>query len=224
MSDEFLNAVHFDVNGLVPAVIQDHLTGEVLMVAFMNRESLKETLETGRTVFWSRSRKSVWRKGETSGHVQIVREIRIDCDEDALLVRVEQKNGACHTGRHSCFFRRFEKGVIEEIREAAGPPGADSRILERLSKVIENRKSGPSPGSYVSSLLSKGEDAILKKIIEEAGEVVLSSKGSQSREIVWEVADLWFHTLVLLGHHGLTVDDIYRELLNREGKSETRKK
>lgn len=223
MNDEELKKVRYNAEGLVPVVIQDFRTGQVLMVAYMNELSLKETLETGRTVFFSRSRKSLWKKGETSGNFQTVREILMDCDEDTLLIKVDQKNGACHTGRFSCFYRKWDKIQFTEIQEASSFSAGPIHLLDRLSEMIMKRRGSPSPDSYVSSLLVKGEDAILKKIAEEAGEVLLSSKNHKREEIIWEVADLWFHSLVLLGFHGLSAGEVFKELERREGKSGLKK-
>ncbi|MBI1821111.1 MAG: bifunctional phosphoribosyl-AMP cyclohydrolase/phosphoribosyl-ATP diphosphatase HisIE [Nitrospirae bacterium] len=219
MNDTILKKIKFDADGLIPAVIQEYQTGQVLMVAYMNEASLGQTLETGETVFWSRSRKALWKKGETSGNIQTVKEILLDCDEDTLLIKVDQKNGACHTGHFSCFYRSWAEGELKEKEEDQSAGQNDfPDILNKISRVIAQRKQNPSPNSYVSSLFSKGQDAILKKIAEESGEVILSSKNRTMAEIIWEIADLWFHTLVLLGYHGISVDEIYRELEKREGK------
>ena len=224
MKKEILGMVKYNSEGLIPVVVQDCRSEKVLMVAYMNEASLQETIETGQTVFFSRSRKALWKKGQTSGNFQSVREILIDCDEDTLLIKVEQINGACHTGRLSCFYRKWEKDQFVEIEERPNTPSNDSKhLLDRLSETIVNRKEKPSPQSYVSSLFSNGEDAILKKVAEEAGEVLISSKNRKRDEIVWEVADLWFHTLVLLGFHGLSAKDIFKELEKREGRSGIKK-
>ncbi|MHB8481598.1 MAG: bifunctional phosphoribosyl-AMP cyclohydrolase/phosphoribosyl-ATP diphosphatase HisIE [Nitrospiria bacterium] len=224
MNESILKKIKFNAEGLIPVVIQESRTGRLLMLAYMNETSLRETLKTGETVFWSRSRKGLWKKGETSGNIQTVREILLDCDEDTLLIKVDQKNGACHTGHHSCFYRTWEKGKLKE-NETVQPSGKKDSpdILNTISQVIAQRKQNPSPDSYVSSLFAKGEDAILKKIAEESGEVILSSKNKTKGEIVWEIADLWFHTLVLLGFHGIPVDEIFGELAKREGKQGLKK-
>lgn len=224
MMEPFLDLVKFNAEGLVPAVVQKIESGEVLMVAYMNRESLGQTLRTGQTVFFSRSRQTLWKKGESSGNIQIVREILIDCDEDTLLIKVDQTKGACHTGRLSCFYRKWDQERLVEIVSPVSFPGNSTpQILERLSETIKRRRESPAADSYVSTLLLKGEDAILKKIAEEAGEVLLSSKGKIREEILWELADLWFHTLVLMGFHGLTLRELYQELEKREGKSGLKK-
>lgn len=220
MNADILKKIKWSAEGLIPVVVQDFQTGQVLMVAYMNEVSLKQTLESRETVFWSRSRKALWKKGETSGNNQKVREILIDCDEDTLLIKVEQKNGACHTGHISCFYRKWENNRLSEIEEGSpSVPAVSVHLLDRLVQTILSRKENPSSNSYVSSLFLKGEDAILKKIAEEAGEVLLSSKGRKREEILWEVADLWFHTLILLGYHGISLKEVYGELERREGKS-----
>ena len=219
MNERFLKKIKFNSEGLIPVVIQDYQSGQILMVAYMNEASLKATLETGETVFWSRSRKALWKKGETSGNTQSVQEVLIDCDEDTLVMKVEQKNGACHTGHISCFYRKWGEGELTEKGDDRSAGENSPKILNKISEVIKQRKQNPSPDSYVSSLLIKGQDAILKKIAEEAGEVILSSKNQTEGEIVWEIADLWFHTLVLLGYHSISVQAIFEELTKREGKT-----
>ncbi len=214
----------FDEHGLIPAIVQDAENGQVLTLAYMNRESLRLTLETGLTHFYSRSRQRIWQKGEESGHIQRVREIYIDCDEDALLIKVEQVVAACHTGRRSCFFRRLHLSSevpMEVGRQRFDPEtvyGGSLGILQRIFEVISERKANPKADSYVSGLLGKGQDQILKKVGEEAAEVVVASKNGESGEIIYEVADLWFHTLVLLGFHGITPEQVAQELRKRFGK------
>ena len=211
-----LESVRWDEDGLVPAIVQDAVRGDVLMLAWMSRESLALTLEEGRTVFWSRSRGALWRKGETSGNVQRVRDVRLDCDGDTLLVTVDQAGGgACHTGRRSCFFRPFEAG--SGGREADGnlPGGA----LASLARRIEARKSADPATSWTARLHAEGIDAILKKVGEEATETVLAAKGGDRSRIVGETADLWFHTLVMLANFGLGPEDVLGELDRRAGRS-----
>jgi phosphoribosyl-ATP pyrophosphohydrolase/phosphoribosyl-AMP cyclohydrolase len=226
MSDadtEWWREVRFDRAGLIPAVVQERGSGRVLMVACMNRESLALTITTGFTHFWSRSRKSLWKKGETSGHTQRVVALRVDCDGDALLVEVEQEGPACHTGEGSCFFRRAADGrgkqrsavALDWVRDpAAGGQG----VLDRVYAVIRDRKAHPREGSYVASLFAGGLDRILKKVGEEAGEVVIASKNGASEQIVWETADLWFHTLVALGYHEIPPEAVFAELERRFGQ------
>ncbi len=195
----------FDERGLIPAVVQEADTGEVLMVAWMDRAALEATLETGLAHFWSRSRQRLWRKGETSGHTQHVQGLWVDCDADTLLLRVHQEGAACHTGQRTCFFTALRDGA------------AGATMLERLERVVHARRSAP-PGaaSYVASLLARGEPAIARKIGEEASEVITAALGGEGdRRVVEEVADLWFHTIVLLGARGIAVRDVLEELARR---------
>lgn len=214
----------FDDSGLIPAIVQDITNGQVLTLAYMNQESLRLTLETGLTHFYSRSRRRMWQKGEESGHIQRVHEIYFDCDEDALLVKVEQVVAACHTGRRSCFFRRLHPSseVPEELVQRQFDPevvyGASLAILQQIFEVIEDRKANPKADSYVSSLFAKGQDQILKKVGEETAELMVASKNGKPGEIIYEMADLWFHTLVLLGYHGITPQEVAQELRQRYGK------
>lgn len=211
----------FDERGLLPAIAQDDRTGQVLMLAYMNRESLKKTLETGLVHYFSRERKGIWKKGETSGHLQHLRSIHFDCDLDALLLQVEQEGPACHTGRRACFFHRKDGTVEEE-----GGRGAWGRvfIFRKIFDVILARKKAleegqEDPNSYVQSLLKGGVDKLLKKIGEEAAEVIMAAKEGSSGRVVPEVADLWFHTLVLLAAAGKEPEGVFLELERRFGKS-----
>ena len=202
----------FDGEGLIPAIVQDHRDETVLMMAYMNRDALEKTIRTGQAHFWSRSRKTLWHKGATSGNHLNVKEVRIDCDGDTLLVRVEPEGPACHTGQRSCFFKTVKDGAVRRFKPS------NALILDRIYDVILDRKRSPKPKSYVSLLLKSGRDKILKKIGEESGELIIGSKNNRSSEIIWETADLWFHTLVLMGHHNITPADIYQELQKRFGK------
>jgi len=204
----------FDEAGLIPAIVQDDCDEAVLMMAYMNRDALEKTIRTGQAHFWSRSRKTLWHKGATSGNRLNVKEVRIDCDGDTLLLRVEPEGPACHTGQWSCFFRTVKNGAVRRFK----PSPSKALILDRIYDVILDRKRTPKPKSYVSWLLKSGRDKILKKIGEESGELIIGSKNNRASEIIWEVADLWFHTLVLLGHHNITPDDIYQELQKRFGQ------
>jgi len=204
----------FNGDGLIPAIVQDHQDNSILMMAYMNRESLDKTIRSGQVHFWSRSRKTLWHKGATSGNYLTVKEIQIDCDGDTLLLRVEADGPACHTGQRSCFFRTIKNGRIRRFK----PTAAKALILDRIYDVILDRKRSPKPNSYVSWLLKSGRDKILKKIGEESGELIIGSKNNRSSEIIWEVADLWFHTLVLMGYHNISPTDIYEELQQRFGK------
>jgi phosphoribosyl-AMP cyclohydrolase / phosphoribosyl-ATP pyrophosphohydrolase len=225
----------YDVNGLIPAVVQDAATREVLMVGYMNRESVQRTVETGQAWFWSRSRGELWHKGATSGNYLNVRALRVDCDGDTLLVEAEPAGPTCHTGAVSCFFNELEAA---DVRPSAGmalpgeaaPSAAsvehpapaeraggslDGRTVEALFAVIQERQRLRPEGSYVAKLLDAGVDRIAKKIGEEATEVVIAAKNAERGEITWEVADLWFHSLVLLAASGLTPADIWQELDRR---------
>jgi phosphoribosyl-ATP pyrophosphohydrolase/phosphoribosyl-AMP cyclohydrolase len=194
----------FDERGLIPAVVQAAETGEVLMVAWMDRAAVESTLKTGLTHFWSRSRKAPWRKGETSGHEQHVQGVYADCDADTLLVQVHQVGVACHTGARSCFFNAL----------AGGAPAAS--MLERIERIVGERKAASTSGSYVAELLAKGEAAVCRKIGEEAVEVVTAALGGEGdARVVAEVADLWFHTLVLLGERGIPLREVMEELARR---------
>ncbi|MDB9311455.1 bifunctional phosphoribosyl-AMP cyclohydrolase/phosphoribosyl-ATP diphosphatase HisIE [Aphanizomenon sp. CS-733/32] len=197
--------IRYDDKGLVPAIVQDYLDGTVLMMAWMNQESLQKTLDTGETWFWSRSRQEFWHKGETSGHTQKVQTIRYDCDSDALLIGVEQLGDiACHTGERSCFHQ--VDGTV------TAPPG-DS--LSQLFAVICDRRDHPNEDSYTCKLLAGGDNKILKKIGEESAEVVMACKDDDADGIAGEVADLFYHTLVALAHHQVDLKAVYRKLQER---------
>ena len=200
-----VDQIRYDEKGLVPAIVQDYLDGTVLMMAWMNRESLQKTLETGRTWFWSRSRSQLWPKGETSGHVQNVKSIRYDCDSDALLIGVEQVGDiACHTGERSCF---------HQVDGGKTPPPADT--LSQVFEVICDRRDRPSETSYTCKLFAGGDNKILKKIGEESAEVVMACKDDDKNAIASEAADLLYHTLVALAHHQVDIKAVYRKLQAR---------
>jgi phosphoribosyl-ATP pyrophosphohydrolase/phosphoribosyl-AMP cyclohydrolase len=197
--------IRYDDKGLVPAIVQDYLDGTVLMMAWMNRESLQRTLDTGETWFWSRSRQEFWHKGATSGHIQKVQTIRYDCDSDALLIGVEQLGDvACHTGERSCF---------HQVDGTVTPPPGDS--LSQLFAVICDRRDRPNEDSYTCKLLAGGDNKILKKIGEESAEVVMACKDDDADGIAGEVADLFYHTLVALAHHQVDLKAVYRKLQER---------
>lgn len=208
--------ITFDDRGLMPVVIQDWRDGSVLMLGFMNRAALEKTLTTGSVHFWSRSRQTLWEKGETSGHRLLVKELFLDCDGDTILVKAEPVGPTCHTGQQACFFTRLGSDGSSEQRTADEARGG---ILERIADTIESRRTSPTSESYVSGLLQGGADRILKKVIEEAGEVVLASKDGKSEAIVHEVADLLLHTLVVLGYHRIPLSEVYQQLAERFGKS-----
>ncbi|MDB9313952.1 bifunctional phosphoribosyl-AMP cyclohydrolase/phosphoribosyl-ATP diphosphatase HisIE [Spirulina sp. CS-785/01] len=201
-----LEQIRFNEQGLVPAIAQDYLDGTVLMLAWMNRESLQKTLDTGEAWYWSRSRQELWHKGATSGHLQKVKSLRYDCDSDAILVTIEQVGDiACHTGERSCF---------HQVDGSKQNPPADT--LSGLFEVICDRKNNPNPDSYTCKLLAGGDNKILKKIGEEAAEVVMACKDDSSDEIAGEVADLFYHTLVALAHHNVDIREVYRKLEERK--------
>jgi len=207
--------LRWDESGLIPAVVQETETGEVLMVAWMDRQALEATKRTGLSHFWSRSRQSPWRKGETSGHAQHVDGIFADCDRDTLLLQVHQEGVACHTGARSCFFTRLSQTGADSPR--AG--GAGPALLEVLERVLESRKASPPPGSYVAGLFDKGDCKTCRKIGEEAIEVVTAALGGEGDErIVSEVADLWFHTMVLLAGRGIPLRRVFAELDRRHAE------
>ncbi|MDI6785499.1 MAG: bifunctional phosphoribosyl-AMP cyclohydrolase/phosphoribosyl-ATP diphosphatase HisIE [bacterium] len=206
-----LEDLKYDDQGLIPTIIQDYQSNEVLMLAYMNKDSLKKTIEDKKTCFWSRSRKKYWIKGETSGNFQEVKDISYDCDKDTLLIKVKQNGVACHTGEYSCFFTNINGQHLEKKTQ-------EENIINEVYEVIENRKKNPSPESYVSSLIKKGEDKVLEKIIEEAGEVIIDVKNKNKERIIMEVADLWFHTLIMLSINNITTRDIYAELRKRRKK------
>jgi phosphoribosyl-ATP pyrophosphohydrolase/phosphoribosyl-AMP cyclohydrolase len=211
--------IRFGPDGLLPAIIQDASDGTVLMLAYMNREALTLTLHTGYTHFWSRSRQTLWQKGEESGNVQRVVAIHYDCDGDTLLVQVAQQNVACHTGQRSCFFRTLplvSTAVPAGEEEVAAAP-AVTEMLAALYHLILLRRDAGDASSYVYRLFQRGPDGMCKKVVEEAAEVLLASKNGTSTEIVYEMADLWFHALVLLGYHGVHPHEVLRELQRRFG-------
>lgn len=201
--------IAWNADGLVPAIVQDVRTGTVLMLAYMNEESLQRTLDTGLATYWSRSRKTLWQKGETSGHVQRVRAISYDCDADALLLRVEQEGPACHTGAYSCFFN----ALVPLLEDGNAAPG--SAVLQELFQTILDRKAHPKEGSYTNYLLDKGVEKICKKVGEEASESIIAAVKGNNDELRYEVADLFYHVLVLLADRGMTPEDIYAELGKR---------
>ena len=211
-----IDQLKFNQQGLLPAVVQDWLDGTVLMLGYMNEEALAKTVATRTVHFWSRSRQKLWEKGESSGNKLHVKALFVDCDQDTVLVKAQPIGPTCHTGERACFFSRLdEQGLVteEKTQDAAGG------ILESVLRTILARRANPQAGSYTTKLFEGGHDKILKKVAEEAGEVLLASKGGKKEEIVYEVADLFFHTLMVLGYHGLTLQEIYEELGRRFGKS-----
>lgn len=207
-----MGKIIFDDKGLVPAIVQDEATKQVLMLAYMNKESLQKTIDTGYTCFYSRSRQSLWHKGETSGHVQKVKSIHYDCDGDTLLICAEQTGVACHEGTFSC----FTHPLVEAKAETKFQGAKFSQVLEDLYQIIEDRKLHPKEGSYTNYLFDKGQDKILKKVGEEAAETLIASKNNSKQELLYEMADLWYHCLVLLAYHNVTPEELLAELESRK--------
>ena len=211
-----ISGLKFDELGLIPAVIVDAYSNEVLMLAYMNEESLKISIDEGRTCFWSRSRKELWKKGETSGNVQNIISIKTDCDKDTLLITVDKSGPACHTGADSCF---FEDIYVSD----SGDPGQEIPFsLSTLHEIIEDRKISKKPGSYTTYLFEKGIDKILKKLGEESTEIIIAAKGGDRGETIYELADFVYHAMVLMTEMGITPEEIKKELASRHiGKQGT---
>ncbi len=194
-------------NGLIPVVVQDYRTNEVLMVAYMNEDSYKMTIDTGKMTYYSRSRKKLWLKGETSGHFQYVKSLMIDCDNDTILAKVRQIGAACHTGNRSCFFKELAKKDYVSTNPLT--------VLMDDYDIIMSRKNNPKEGSYTNYLFDKGIDKILKKCGEEAAEIIIAAKNPDAEELKYEIADFLYHMMVLMVECGLDWNDITKELVNR---------
>ncbi|MCY9664938.1 bifunctional phosphoribosyl-AMP cyclohydrolase/phosphoribosyl-ATP diphosphatase HisIE [Paenibacillus alginolyticus] len=212
-----IDQITYDSQGLVPAIVQDAVSKEVLMLAYMNSESLQRTIQTGDTWFWSRSRGELWNKGATSGHTQKVKSLRYDCDADTLLVLVEQVGPACHNGTYTCF---TESIPVDGAAQEAAPAAEGNRfaILGELEAVIASRDAERPEGAYTTYLFEKGVDKILKKVGEETAEVIIAAKNKDNDELRYEASDLIFHLMVLLRNNKLPLDDIMKELANRHVK------
>jgi len=208
--------VRYDKNGLVPVIAQDARTGRILMLAWANREALSATKETGYAHYYSRSRSALWKKGETSGHLQTVVAVRTDCDADTILYQVHQEGAACHTGEPTCFFRVLDGDQIVEDGPARSP---DSGMVERLQRVIESRKGDDPSSSYTASLLSKGMPKVLEKIAEESAELCDALREEEDRRVVSEAADLLYHVLVGFVERGIAAEEVDMELARRFGVS-----
>ena len=193
--------------GLVPVIVTDYKTGQVLMLAYMNELSYQLTLETKQMHYWSRSRNELWHKGATSGHFQHVKSIKTDCDQDTLLIAVEQEGAACHTGNKTCFYQPLVGTDYDEKNPL--------QVFESVYAVIEDRKANPKEGSYTNYLFDKGIDKILKKVGEEAAEIIIAAKNPNPEEVKYEMADFLYHAMVLMVEKGLTWDDIVGELADR---------
>ncbi len=209
--------VKFDERGLVPAVVQNARTRRVLTLAYMNAESLRKTLETRETWFWSRSRSSLWHKGETSGNTQQVVDVLLDCDGDALTVLVVPNGPACHTGAESCFHNELQDAGPFEVGPAAGSSNF-AEVLDGLYRLVESRKRERPEGSYTSYLFDQGLDKILKKVGEESAETIIAAKNDDRNALVKEFSDLVYHLVVLLVERGLSLEDVRDELVSRRQK------
>ncbi len=199
-----IEKLKFDEKGLIPAIVVDSVSKQVLTLAYMNKESLKITMEKNLTCFWSRSRNELWLKGETSGNYQHVVSITADCDNDALVVVVEPDGPACHLGEKSCFFNTvYENPELKDFS------------LDSLMKLIEGRKTDKKEGSYTTYLFEKGLDKILKKVGEECTEVIIAGKADDKKETIYEIADLTYHVMVLMIQMGISIEDIHKELASR---------
>lgn len=195
-------------DGMVPVIVQDYRTREVLMMAYMNEEAYEQTIHTGRMTYFSRSHGRLWLKGETSGHYQYVKSLTADCDMDTILARVSQTGAACHTGARSCFFNEITK---KDWEEESNP----LRVLEDVLDVIKDRKVHPKEGSYTNYLFQKGIDKILKKLGEEATEIVIAAKNPNSNEVKYEISDFLYHMMVLMAQKDISWEEIAAELANR---------
>jgi phosphoribosyl-ATP pyrophosphohydrolase/phosphoribosyl-AMP cyclohydrolase len=202
-----IDDLRFSMGDLLPVVVQHHQSGQVLMVGFANHEAVKRTLETGHAWFFSRSRQALWEKGETSGHYLELKGVRVDCDADALIYVCEPRGPTCHTGEPSCFFQTLgDPPMAETSGEAAA---------HLFNTVLQRKQAGDTEASYVARLLSQGVDRVAKKVGEEATEVVIAAKNADREEVAREVADLWFHTFILLAQLGMTPEDVWQVLASR---------
>lgn len=199
-----------DANGLIPAVIQDSKSMDILMVGYMNEESFNKTLKEDVVWFFSRSRQKLWKKGEHSGSILKVKEMYLDCDKDTVLVKAEPMGPVCHTGEYSCFFNKIENGELKEIKT-----GKTKHITEEVYDVIKDRDKNPKEGSYTNYLLEKGIDKILKKVGEESAETIIAAKNRVKGEVVYETSDLIYHLSVMLYEQGVEWEDIFEELKKR---------
>ncbi|MNO82006.1 Phosphoribosyl-ATP pyrophosphatase [compost metagenome] len=217
--ENLVEAIKWDEKGLVPAIVQDAKSKEVLMLAYMNQESLTKSVESGQTWFWSRSRSELWNKGATSGNTQDIASLRYDCDGDTLLVEVNRKGPACHTGEDSCFYRTAATAAVSEAGSASSSDlsvlGGRFAVLDELERLIADRYEERPEGAYTTYLFDKGIDKILKKVGEETAESIIAAKNGDNDELRYEVSDLIYHLLVLLRERNLPLDDIMRELERR---------
>ena len=214
--EELLNIVKFDDNGLIPVIAQDYHSKHIRMLAYMNKEALLKTLETGDVYYFSRSRKKLWKKGEESGHFQYLKGMSVDCDGDTLLIQIEQVSGiSCHTGNATCFYRNIEitesKNLSNEIKKDVLK---DASFLSNLENIVKDRKENPKEGSYTNYLFTEGLDKILKKVGEEATETIIAAKTKRD-DVIYEVSDLVYHLTVMLTELGISWDEIKTELEKR---------
>ncbi len=216
--EEIVDRVDWDKNSLIPTIVQDESSNKVLMLAYMDKVALKLTLQNQIAYYFSRSKQRIWKKGESSGNIQKIKDIFIDCDNDTILLKVEQIGGAaCHTGRESCFFTKLKSNEI--VSKPLENSTDNYSIIDKLYHILLKRKKADPKKSYVSSLYKKGENAILKKVVEEAGEFCFAIKDGDEKDIIYEAADLTFHTLVALAYKDINPDRIKNELLKRFGLS-----
>lgn len=204
-----------DEKGLIPVITQDYKTKDVLMMAYMNEEAFNKTLETNKVHYYSRSRQSLWLKGETSGHYQTVKKITVDCDADTLLIFIDQEGSACHTGNYSCFYREIGEADGEKIIQELKKSPALLDTLQSVYNTIIDRRDHPKEGSYTNYLFDKGIDKMLKKVGEETAEVIIGAKNADQAEITYEISDLLYHLMVVMVHSGVTWEDLYEELRKR---------
>ncbi len=212
-----INKVDWEKSELLPVIVQEVGTNEVLMMAYMNKEALELSLNTKIAHYFSRSKQRIWKKGETSGHTQAIQEFLLDCDNDTLLIKVIQEGVACHTGRKSCFFTNIETG--ESVSDAVIDSTAMYGVIDELYHIILDRKNADPETSWTAKLFAKGENTILKKIVEEAGELCFAVKDDNEEEIIYEAADLVYHCMVALGLKNISPDRIKQELARRFGMS-----
>lgn len=213
LADDLISRLTFDSQGLVPAIVQDATSGDVRMLGYMNREALDLTVRTGLVHFWSRGRQQLWKKGETSGNLLHALELRADCDSDTLLVKVRADGPTCHTGTETC----FEEGATVQLQ----PLPLSSRVVDEVAAVIRDRVTNPVVGSYTNYLLMEGIDKIGKKIGEEAAEVIIAAKNGEPQALAAESSDLIYHLLVMLEASGVEVDEVWKVLATRRGRSQS---
>jgi len=213
MMQEILDRVDWEKSELLPVIVQDFSNNEVLMMAYMNRHALELSLTTKIAHYFSRSKQRIWKKGESSGHTQLIHSFNIDCDNDTLLIKVTQEGVACHTGRRSCFFTELESGVANSEVQVSSE--SMYGVIDTLYHTIQERKNADPSTSWTAKLISKGENTILKKVVEEAGEFSFAYKDNDEKEMIYEAADLTYHMLVALAVKNISPDRIEQELARR---------